>query len=493
MEQRDAICRYASRFNLTIIEWFEEQQTAAKKGRPIWNRMLKSLQRSKAEGVVMHKIDRSARNLKDWSDLSDIIDQGVEVHFANESLDMHSRGGRLSADIQAVVAADYIRNLRDETKKGIYGRLKQGFYPLRAPIGYLDHGAAKPKTIDPAKGPLVRKGFELYASGRFTIHSLGDELFRLGLRNHSAGRVTRNGISTILNNSFYMGVIHIRKTNSNFMGNHEPLISKRLFETVQDVLHGRLNPRTRKHEFLFRRLLNCKLCGYALIGETKKGHVYYRCHTSDCPTMGIREERINDFIEESLKKIQFSEAELSYLRNATEQLKHRWIEEKDQQIAALNLTLQQVAERVSRLTDAYIDGALDRELFEERKKGLLFERRSVEDQITFLKTNPNAVPVILQKFLELAGTAFFLYSVASPARKRHLVKIVTSNLTLEQKTLGFPYSEPFREVATRETAHGCTPRGDMTRTCDALIASLLPKVEQYRPLLEAYEEEGASE
>ncbi len=54
----------------------------------------------------------------------------TEVHFANESLDLQSRGGRLSADIQAVVAADYIRNLREETRKGFYGRLKQGLCPM---------------------------------------------------------------------------------------------------------------------------------------------------------------------------------------------------------------------------------------------------------------------------------------------------------------------------------------------------------------------------
>jgi len=126
-EQKDAITRYAGRANLTLSDWFEERQTAAKKGRPVWSQMLRALRQGKAQGVVIHKIDRSARNLKDWADLGEIIDQGIEVHFANESLDLHSRGGRLSADIQAVVAADYIRNLREEAKKGIYGRLKQGF------------------------------------------------------------------------------------------------------------------------------------------------------------------------------------------------------------------------------------------------------------------------------------------------------------------------------------------------------------------------------
>ncbi|MDQ3817783.1 MAG: recombinase family protein, partial [Acidobacteriota bacterium] len=127
-EQREAIKQYAARWNLLIIEEFEEKETAAKLGRPIFNQMLRALKQGKADGVIIHKIDRSARNLKDWANLGELIDHGIEVHFANESLDLHSRGGRLSADIQAVVASDYIRNLREETRKGFYGRLKQGLY-----------------------------------------------------------------------------------------------------------------------------------------------------------------------------------------------------------------------------------------------------------------------------------------------------------------------------------------------------------------------------
>ena len=120
-EQRDAIERHAQSLNLNIIDWFEEKETAAKRGRPTFNRMMKLLKERKAAGVIIHKIDRSARNLKDWADLGEMIDAGVRVLFSNESLDLSSRGGRLSADIQAVVAADYIRNLRDETKKGLFG------------------------------------------------------------------------------------------------------------------------------------------------------------------------------------------------------------------------------------------------------------------------------------------------------------------------------------------------------------------------------------
>src|SRR6266550_9282504 len=107
-EQRSAIEMYAKRHELSIIQWFEEQETAAKRGRRLFNEMLGLLQKRRADGVIIHKVDRSARNLRDWADLGEMIDQGINVHFAHESLDLQSRGGRLTADIQAVIAADYI-------------------------------------------------------------------------------------------------------------------------------------------------------------------------------------------------------------------------------------------------------------------------------------------------------------------------------------------------------------------------------------------------
>ena len=88
--------------------------------------MIRNLLKGRADGFVVHKIDRSARNFRDWARIAELADQGIDVHFATEPLDFHSRGGRLTADIQAVIAADYIRNLRDETIKGLQGRLKQG-------------------------------------------------------------------------------------------------------------------------------------------------------------------------------------------------------------------------------------------------------------------------------------------------------------------------------------------------------------------------------
>jgi site-specific DNA recombinase len=231
-----AIESYARRNNLAIAEWYEEMETAARQGRPLFSKLLKTLFAGRANGVIVHKIDRSARNLRDWAALGELHDRGIELHFAHESLDLNSRGGRLSADIQAVVAADYIRNLRDEIRKGFYGRLKQGLYPLPAPIGYLDQGGGVAKTVDPLRGPLIVKAFSLYATGSWSLDSLCEELNRRGLRTKAGRRVTRNSIATILHNPFYLGLIRIERTQETFQCVHPPLVDKSLFDRVQAAL-----------------------------------------------------------------------------------------------------------------------------------------------------------------------------------------------------------------------------------------------------------------
>ena len=189
-EQRRAILEYAARKGFVISEWFEEQVSAAKRGRPVFSRLVSSVRAKKAAGIIIHKIDRGTRNLRDWADMGELIDKGIDVHFAHESIDLHSRSGRLSADILAVIAADYIRNLREEVRKGIYGRLKQGLFPFRCPLGYKDNGTGKPKSIDPMTGPIIKDAFEIYASGTYTVKSIGDILFEKGLRTRTGKRIS---------------------------------------------------------------------------------------------------------------------------------------------------------------------------------------------------------------------------------------------------------------------------------------------------------------
>jgi len=471
-EQRDAIERYASRNNFEIAMWFEERETAAKRGRPVFNQMLKLLRQGKADGVVIHKIDRSARNLKDWADLGELIDQGIDIHFVNESLDLNSRGGRLSADIQAVVAADYIRNLREEARKGFYGRIKQGLFPLPAPLGYLDKGQGQPKVFDPVQAPLVRKTFELYGSGRYNLHQLSDETFRLGLRNRRGNRVTLNGLSVLLNNPFYIGLIKLKSTGELFPGAHEPLIPKSLFDRVQHILNRKTNTRSFRHDFLFRRLITCRPCGYSLIGEAQKGYTYYRCHTRGCLTTCIREETIEEAVLQTFSPLQFSVEERMYINQNITQIKEEWRSQEQAQLNALQLRLGQTNDRLARLTDAYLDQMIDRDIFESRKSSLLMEQKDTEEAISSLKTGDQFSPNRLADFLELSGSAYYKYKSGLCEEKRDLLRIATSNRLAEGKSVDLTLSLPFYEVANRFQYSNGGPYRDIPRTVNRLLGKL---------------------
>jgi site-specific DNA recombinase len=469
-EQRDAISRYAERHQLEIAQWFEERETAARRGRPLFNQMLKLLRTGKSNGVMIHKIDRSARNMKDWAELGELMDGGVEIHFVNESLDLASRGGRLSADIQAVVAADYIRNLREESRKGFYGRIKQGLYPLPAPLGYLDMGQGKAKELDPARAPLVRRAFQLYATGSWTLEPLCEELYRSGLRNRRGGPVSINGLSTILNNPFYVGVIRLMSTGETFQGVHEPLIGKSLFDRVRLVLQGKFAARSQVHDFKFRRILKCADCGYALIGERQKGHVYYRCHTTDCPTTSVREEKVDTVFDRIIEPLRFDEDERTILLEKLKEVKESVATQWEAETTANRMRLGQLQERLDRLTDAYIDQLIDKETFEARKTTILMDQKSLQEKIA---QPERAVVNRLSKFLELAGDAYLLYQASLPNEKRDLLKIITSNRTISAKNVVITLKVPFSDVANRYLSSNSRAYRDRPRTLEALLKNLM--------------------
>lgn len=80
-EQKSAIEIYAQRNSLNVIEYFEEVVTAAKTGRVIFSDIMKRLRKGEAQGLIIHKIDRSARNPRDWADLGELIDAGLTAPF----------------------------------------------------------------------------------------------------------------------------------------------------------------------------------------------------------------------------------------------------------------------------------------------------------------------------------------------------------------------------------------------------------------------------
>jgi site-specific DNA recombinase len=457
---------------LEIIRWFEEKQSAAKRGRPVFADMLRRIKRGEASGVVIHKIDRSARNLGDWAVIGEMIDASIDVHFAAESVDLNSRGGRLSADMLAVIAADYSRNLRAEIKKGIQGRLKQGVYPFGAPIGYLNCGrGGKLKEIDPMKGPLVRRAFELYATGNHTLYSLRDTLHRLGLRNVKGGQLSITGVSTLLNNPFYVGVLRVG--GETYIGRHEPLISHALFEQVRRVLLGLTNVRVHRHDHLYRRRFACKSCGRSLIASKVKGHVYYRCATIACPSTSVREEAIDSAVRRELGSVGFTPKQLESLRLHAARLIAQRQDDTEKEAVRLKAAVGDVTARLNRLVDAFVEGGIEKGLFESRQAALVMERSHLDENLELLRRSPETFEKALEIVITRAANALEQFETReNPAERRELLDQLTFNRVVEGKNIDVALVEPYRELAKQRILLRCAHEQDVPLTLARIVRKL---------------------
>jgi DNA invertase Pin-like site-specific DNA recombinase len=479
-QQKSAITTYARVHGLEIAAWFEEKESASKLGRPIFNEMLRALQAQKVSGIIIHKIDRSARHLNDWVWIGQLIDRGVDVRFVHENLDLTSRSGRLTGDLIAVIAADYSRNLRDEVRKGQSGRLKQGLYPFTAPLGYLNCGGGKVKEIDPINGPLVRRAFELYASRRYSLHTLGIELKRLGLQARAGKPLSVANLAVILKNPFYMGVIRIRRTGETYEGKHPPLITKALFDRVQAILHDRSNTKVQLHDFTFRRLIMCAACGYALTAERQKGRAYYRCHQRQCRKVSIREDSVLSDIRWFHELIRLPEEDLRDLRDfiAADQVSAR--KTRAVEVARIKRAIGLLDERLSRLTDAVVDLVIDRESYETKKAALLIEKRGLCDQLAEPETKTQAQR-LLEKF-ELGNEAYLGVSSLIPLEIRDALEKTTSNLSVEGKDLVITPSFPFYELAKqRLVSLGAAHRAALRKDASLVLSAPLLPLPNWKP------------
>jgi DNA invertase Pin-like site-specific DNA recombinase len=207
--------------------------------------------------VIVHKVDRLARNRADDVDINlQIKKTGARLVSVAENID-ETPSGILLHGIMSDIAEFYSRNLATEIIKGMSQKAKKGGWPHRAPIGYLNHQDLSEGSnrrwieVDPARAPLVVWAFEAYASGEYTLRQLADALESKGLstrttRTRPSKPLSVSRVQAMLRNRFYVGMFTWNDVE--YAGRHQPLVSVELFARVQAL--SPFDPaRFRKTEF----------------------------------------------------------------------------------------------------------------------------------------------------------------------------------------------------------------------------------------------------
>lgn len=162
---------------------------------------------------------------------------------------------------------------------------------------------------DPEKGPLLKKAFELYATGNFNVFDICDVMYEKGLKTKYGKKIGHSRMYDTLKNRFYLGEVrwgsvHLKK------GKHEPLMDEDLFNRVQEVLAMKNGHacRRRKHDWLLNGFLRCHnhQCRYTAEWHLKKTLGYYHCTKGGCGK-NIEITKMEGMVEDKFKDIEFSQ------------------------------------------------------------------------------------------------------------------------------------------------------------------------------------------
>jgi len=301
--QKKLLFDYVKKMGFQVVKIFEETETAKQAGRKQFRRMLDFLEDNPdCKDVLVEKVDRMYRNFHDSVALQ-MDARHLRLHFVKQgkilSKDSKSHE-KLHHDIDLAVATYHVNNLSEEVIKGSDEKAAQGGWPGPAPLGYKNRLEDRTIIIHPEEGVLIRKAFEISSTGQYSLQRLSDELYRLGLRSKRArARLSKSAISRILNSPFYYGYFWRKKKL--YKAAHEPLISKQLYDLVQEKMGSVKKPGATKLQLTYRGSLTCSHCGCAITGERKKGrYVYYHCTNGKriCDNITyVREEDIDESID----------------------------------------------------------------------------------------------------------------------------------------------------------------------------------------------------
>jgi DNA invertase Pin-like site-specific DNA recombinase len=400
--QRQACHRKAESLGAVVVEEFiDAGESARSADRPELQRMLKAIATDTPDFLIVHKIDRLARNRLDDLTISLLLEQsGVQLVSCSENIDK-SPSGKLTHGLMALIAEWYSSNLSSEVRTKVLTKVQAGGTPSRAPIGYLNVGTiengreVRTVVVDPERAPLLQWAFEAYASGDYTLTRLTEALGVRGLTTNAGPRqvskpLQRSRVHRMLRNSYYIGIVTWKGVQ--YEGKHEPIISRRLFWAVQAMLDtNNVGEKQRQHPHYLKGSIFCGSCGSRLCySETVNRfgvlYRYFFClgrhqKRNDCEKKYISVDWIEEQVEAKWRNVrlsvEYSEALRTILGQDLESFRDQAIELKK----VATRKRQRLERQREKLLDAYYAEALPLDQFKAEQDRIAKDLARNDEQL----------------------------------------------------------------------------------------------------------------
>ena len=437
----------ASKDGIEVVREFIEVESAKAAGRKQFAEMVTFFKRNRLCRILLvEKTDRLYRNFRDAVTLEDL---GIEIHLVKESeiISKNSKSQtKLMHDIRLAMARNYVENQSEEVKKGMVEKASQGTYPGRAPFGYRNNRGTRAIEIHPEKSPIARFVFETYATGRYSLLALSKEV-----RHRWGTSISKANLHKMLTNPFYIG--QFEWSGHSYQGTQPTFIGSELFGQVQSVLCGHNKPKYSKHNIAFRGLLTCAYDDCTVTAELKKNrYVYYRCShgRGPCDLPRFREEEISERLGQVLKDVSLPEEVVRNLESSLQRMQAEMRNHSTQERVRLERELAALHSRMNAAYKDKFDGTISLDFWQRIQGDFEAEEVRVKSLLGGLKEENTTQRLLdMQRILELAQKAYFLYLTRKPAEQAELLRKVLLNCKIDAVSLYPTYREPFDRICKR--------------------------------------------
>jgi site-specific DNA recombinase len=449
-------------------------------------RMIDDAKAGKIDLILVKSLSRFARNTVDClSIIQELRTINVEVFFEKENISSSDSKVDFMMTIFSSIAQEEARNISENVKWGIRKRYKDGNIRINTSrfLGY-DKDEKGKIVINSDEAKIVKMIFNLYLSG-MSYREISTLLVENKIKNGRNEIIWHPAnIMHILKNEKYCGDVLLQKrvtldylTHKSVVNkgqapqyyienNHEPIISRELFQVVQQTLKNRskINESSRYgNQFPLSGMVVCGCCNRVLNRNyynyrTEKERVVLTCKNTSkeriqCDNLPIDNQTLEMVCSDVLMKLNQSSNSLiddlvsSITKHFDSSKLIESIKEANQDIAVKENEIRSLIDlRISdvhNINDSYLIKA-----FEEKKQEIedLQERLSeFQNQLATLHVNNERISKLkafLDNDITLSRDALFMVikKIKQVSSTEVVIYVDSNTLTLDESTVINPKS-----------------------------------------------------
>ena len=399
--QEQALRSYCATKNYTIIECYREDFSAKHHTleRPEMKKIYEYCKhhRGRVDLILFLRWDRFTRSAEfAFRFIRQFREMGVIVNSIENPIDFTSSDWSTLIGVYCGNAQAENSKISKRTREGIRGTLKKGKWSNKAPRGYKNVRTGKNEChieINPETAPQVQQAFIEVAKGVESVNHIRHRLFPA---------IPESSFRDMLKNPFYIGKIVVPAMNNEpkeiVNGQHPPIIDEDIFNRVQDLLDSKKPQKaqlskTSNPDLFLRKFLVCPTCGHAITGAKSKGnggyYTYYHC-SNDPKHMRVRADSANELFSRYLGGLKPNKAVMRLYEHILIDICGDDKRIRHGEMRALEEQLDVVDKRLRNLDDKFLDGDIDKTIYERMLERLSNERIELTERVALLKSGNRA-------------------------------------------------------------------------------------------------------